>query len=74
MDTITDSIQRYNDLKINLLNIIKCIDHCPDAEKGFYRDVALIYSNHLKKMQEEIEKIHHFKFCNCLPSEKIDGI
>ncbi|RFT66225.1 hypothetical protein D0U04_14655 [Bacillus clarus] len=68
MDNLNNSLNQYNQLKIDLLTIVKCIDYCSLAEKEIYQNLALSYSNELKILQNILEKEYNIKFCNCYES------
>ena len=49
MENIESNIKRYNELKIDLLNISKCIETCEECDKEFYQNIAIQYSKNIKK-------------------------
>ncbi|MDF2083910.1 hypothetical protein [Bacillus pseudomycoides] len=70
MKNIENNIVRYNELKIDLLNISKCIETCEECDKEFYQDIAIQYSKRHREMKKFIEKTYNIKICECCSYEK----
>ena len=51
MENIESNIKRYNELKIDLLNISKCIETCEECDKEFYQNIAIQYSKKYKEIK-----------------------
>jgi hypothetical protein len=64
-EKISNSLKKYNEIKRDLLTIVKCIDFCSKEEKEFYQDMAYLYSKHLKETKRHIEEIYDINLCNC---------
>ncbi|MGE1115679.1 hypothetical protein ACQJ0K_28570 [Priestia megaterium] len=52
MNEIELSIREYNQLKKDLLNIVKELDMCAGEKKNMYQDIALCYTLHLNDMKK----------------------
>lgn len=64
--TIEKEFGKYNQLKIDLLKISKCIQYCEgkkDEER--YQNIALEYSKELKNLTNLIEQEYNISLCNC---------
>jgi hypothetical protein len=70
MENIESNIRRYNELKIDLLKISKCLENCEEYDKEFYQDIAIQYSKKHKEMKKFIEKTYDVKICECFSYEK----
>jgi Iap family predicted aminopeptidase len=63
--TIEKEIKKYNQIKIDLLKISKCIECCEEKkEEEMYQNIALEYSKELRNIKEYIEKEYKITFCN----------
>lgn len=64
MKNIDAEIEKYNQLKIDLLKISKCIECCEEKNKEeMYQNIALEYSKELKHLKKAIEKEYKIKLC-----------
>ena len=64
-DCIEKEFSKYNQLKIDLLKVSKCIECCKENEKGFYQEIAFSYSTELKKFKKFIGETYGINLCDC---------
>ncbi|MFF1995378.1 hypothetical protein ACFVWC_30100 [Bacillus mycoides] len=71
MGDIEHDLKKYNNLKTDLLSIAKCIDCCEQEDICFYQDLAIIYSERLRKLNDFIRKEYGLDVCanKCLPKD-----
>lgn len=63
---IEDEFFKYNQLKLELLKIVQCIDCCKDKrEVEMYQNIAIEYSKELRNFKEFIEQEYKISFCSC---------
>ena len=63
---VEQKIKKYNQIKMDLLNVSKCIDCCSSInEKEVYQNIALKYSEEMKQIKDLLEKIYDVKICSC---------
>ncbi|MED4286314.1 hypothetical protein P4679_30740 [Priestia megaterium] len=66
MEAIVEKVKKYNQIKMDLMKIAKCIDCCTEVEeKEFYQDVAVSYSKEMKRIKGTIEDTYGIQICNC---------
>lgn len=66
MAEIEEKVKKYNQVKTDLLRVVKCIDCCTEAEeKEFYQDVAVSYSKELKRIKGTIKSVYGIDLCGC---------
>ena len=65
MAEIEEKVKVYNQVKIDLMKVFRCIDCCGEEEKEIYQDIALTYSKQLKSIKESIESIYSVEVCGC---------
>lgn len=59
-------IRKYNQLKIDLLKISKCVECCGEQkDREFYQNIALEYSKELKNLKKFIETEYEVSLCHC---------
>lgn len=46
--SIEEELEKYNQLKIDLLKMSKCIEDCDISQKELYQNICLEYSKELK--------------------------
>lgn len=64
--SIEKDFLKYNNLKLELLRIVQCIDCCQDKwEEEMYQNIAIEYSKELRNLKEFIEQEYHISLCNC---------
>lgn len=64
MKSIDVEIEKYNQLKIDLLKISKCIECCEEkSQEEMYQNIAIEYSKELKQLKEFIEREYEIKLC-----------
>lgn len=64
--TIEKEFEKYNQLKIDLLKISKCIQCCDEKrDEERYQNIALEYSKELKNLTNMIEQEYKISLCNC---------
>lgn len=64
--TIEKELGKYNQLKIDLLKISKCIQCCEEKkDEERYQNIALEYSKELKTLTNIIEQEYNISLCNC---------
>ncbi|MED1042455.1 hypothetical protein P4T62_28390 [Bacillus mycoides] len=75
MGDIEKELMKYNNLKSVLLSVARCIDCCEKQDVCFYQDLAITYSEQLKKFQDFIKKEYGVDpYCNqCIPEELHDS-
>lgn len=67
---IESEIKKYNQIKIDLLKIAKCIECCEENyDVEMYQNIALEYSKKLKNVKKSIEKEYKIKLCVCCTFE-----
>nr|WP_194950050.1 hypothetical protein [Anoxybacillus flavithermus] len=64
VEKIDEKIKKYNQIKIDLLKIVKCIDCCTEDEKELYQNIAIEYSKELKRLKKSIESAYDVKICD----------
>ncbi|ECO1678061.1 hypothetical protein [Peribacillus frigoritolerans] len=63
---IEKELKKYNQLKIDLLKISKCIECCEEqTDEAMFQNIALEYSKEMKNLKEAIEKEYEISFCSC---------
>jgi hypothetical protein len=68
---VEDKIEKLNRIKIDLLKISQCIEHCSsEDEKDMYQNIAIEYSKEIKKVKSAIEKTYDIKIFCCQSIEK----
>lgn len=65
MPKIEEKVVRYNQIKTDLLKIVKCIDCCNENEKDLYQNIAAEYSKELRRLKESIENVYGIELCGC---------
>ncbi|MFD0768954.1 hypothetical protein ACFQZ1_08530 [Bacillus sp. CGMCC 1.60114] len=72
MGDIEKDLMKYNDLKTVLLSVARCIDCCEDQYVCFYQDLAISYSEQLKKFQDFIKQEYGVDLCcnQCIPKDE----
>lgn len=66
METIVEKVKKYNQIKMDMMRIVKCIDCCTEnEEKEFYQNVAISYSKELRRVKGAIEDTYGIQICNC---------
>ncbi|WP_033714495.1 hypothetical protein [Bacillus cereus] len=63
MNAIEKELIKYNSLKSDLISIAKCIDYCEEQDVCFYQDLAISYSERLKKFHDFIQKQYGINTC-----------
>jgi hypothetical protein len=67
---IEKELQKYNQIKTDLLKMAKCIDACTEkSEEEFYQNLCLEYSKELKNIKKTIEESYNVKICSCCKVE-----
>ncbi|WP_197219082.1 MULTISPECIES: glutaredoxin family protein [Bacillus cereus group] len=61
---IKKEVVKYNQLKSDLLKIVKKIDDCEKTEVPFYQDLAICYSKEVHRLSQSIEDIYKLKICH----------
>ncbi|MBC6975079.1 MULTISPECIES: hypothetical protein [Bacillus] len=56
MNEIENELKRYNELKRDLMTVVKCIDCCKEDDVCFYQDLAMVYTSELHRFIDFIEK------------------
>lgn len=62
-------INKYNQIKTELLKMSKCIEYCEASEVERYQDICLEFSKELKEMKKHIESTYGIEICNCCVPE-----
>lgn len=63
MEKIEKELMKYNTLRSDLLSISKCINCCEEKDVCFYQDLAISYSERLKKLHEFIQLEYGISAC-----------
>ncbi|MEG8980441.1 hypothetical protein U8Y98_27405 [Priestia megaterium] len=61
MKEIEISVKEYNDLKKDLLNIVKELDMCANEKRNMYQDIALCYTVNLNDMKKIMKNKFNLK-------------
>lgn len=72
MEYLEGIIENYQKLKIEMLQVIQCLDQCHEKDREFYQERALIFSKELKNFRESIAKQHGIQMCKCMKCKKRD--
>lgn len=65
MEAIEKKFEKYNQIKIDLLNVSKCLECCEESQKDLYQNICVEYSKELKKMKKHIEDTYEVSISNC---------
>ena len=71
MESIEEEFKKYNQIKIDLVNMSKCIQSCEGPQKNCYQNICLEYSKELKKIKKAIESDYGINICACCPPEAL---
>ncbi|MED1559487.1 hypothetical protein [Bacillus paramycoides] len=71
MKEIEKELLKYNNLKSDLISIARYIDCCEEKDICFYQDLAITYSERLKKLHEFIQTEYGISSCcnKCMQQE-----
>lgn len=72
MTKIEEKLMQINNLKLDLMNIGRCIDSCAANEICYYQDLAITYSMRLKKLKEFINQEYGVNICCDCKSNKLE--
>ncbi|MBJ7950110.1 hypothetical protein [Bacillus cereus group sp. N24] len=74
MENIEKDLIKHNNLKTVLLSVARCIDCCEEKDVCFYQDLAITYSEQLKKFTDFIKQEYGVDLCcnQCLSEEQQD--
>ncbi|MEC2277228.1 hypothetical protein ACPCXE_06385 [Bacillus velezensis] len=64
MEPIEKSLNHYYKLKCDLLILARQLNSCEAMDKELYQDMALCYSEHLKKMNKILEEEFGLNMCS----------
>lgn len=61
---IEKEIKKFNQIKMDLLKISKCIEYCTEInQKEMYQNIAMEYSKELKHLSKYIQNEYQVTFC-----------
>ncbi|KGT37322.1 MULTISPECIES: hypothetical protein [Heyndrickxia] len=63
--SIEEELEKYNQLKIDLLKMSKCIEDCDISQKELYQNICLEYSKELKNAKNALASKYGIKACQC---------
>lgn len=70
MEVIEKQFEKYNQVKMDLLKMSKCIECCEESRKDLYQNICVEYSKELKEIKKSIEETYGIKICKCCSLEK----
>ncbi|EGI2114993.1 hypothetical protein FH832_003060 [Listeria monocytogenes] len=70
MNTIENKFKRYNEIKMDLLKMAKCLDYCDESQKEMYQNICVEYSKELKDMKKSLELLYDVSICRCCFEDK----
>ncbi|MBD8591434.1 MULTISPECIES: hypothetical protein [Peribacillus] len=65
MKELESQLEKYNQIKIDLLKVAKCIECCSDNERELYQNISLEYSKELRGIKQSIEDVYGIQLCAC---------
>lgn len=56
---LESELKKYQQIKIELLRMAKCIECCRESEKEMYQNICFEYSKELRKVKEIIDSVYN---------------